>query len=98
MKIITSHFVAEYPIDREEFLLYIDPILIVILVGSSAGSVGQKLISYLFTVAADERIYSNHAVSKGKYLDSALPKPFGSMLMVSVLFLLSSAFRQEHIS
>lgn len=63
---------AECPLDGEELLLPIDPIWIGILVGRSEGSVGQILICLFFTVTVDERIYSKHAVSKGKYLDSDL--------------------------
>lgn len=61
---------AGCPLDRKELLLPLDPIWIVTLVGRSEGSVGQMLISLFFTVTVAERIYSKHAVRKGKYLDS----------------------------
>lgn len=56
----------------EELLLLRDPIWIVILEGRSEGSAGQIFLSLFFTVTVDEGIYSKHAVSKGKYLDSDL--------------------------
>lgn len=64
MKILTPRCVSVLLMG--ELLLPIDPIWIVILVGRSEGSVGQILLSLFFTVTVDERVYSKHAVSKGK--------------------------------